>query len=779
VPHIVVSPTIGTAQLLAAIRKEVDECDAEYIAIHLEGYELDVPEQCIQRMVQTADSTDCALVYSDYRVRNADGSLTNHPLAAYQNGSLRDDFDFGPLMLINANTLFQKFKVGKDISPRAGEKPEESEFSGLYACRLFLHGHFGQNNIVHIPEYLYTSSEIDLRKSGEKQFDYVNPRNANVQKEREQVCTQFLRNVNAMLLPVDRTIDYSHSDFPLEASVIIPVRDRQRTIADAVESALSQVANFDFNVIVVDNHSTDGTTEILAELAAKNSRLVHIIPERTDLGIGGCWELAIQNERCGRFAVQLDSDDKYKDTTTLQQVVDCFHREGCAMVIGSYELTDFDGNPIPPGLIDHKEWTAENGHNNALRINGLGAPRAFYTTVLRSIHVPNVSYGEDYALGLRISREYKIGRIYNSLYLCRRWQGNSDANLSQERINANNTYKDWLRTVEFEARRKQLHNECYAYRKWANKVFNDIKKFYDKQLNCWPLAAKNVGDLITKKQKFLEVGDKTYVVMFNPSRAVSSGAKTDAKSIAERPCFLCSKNRPKEQKPLAIIDGYQLLVNPYPILPDHFTIVSETHQPQRLFDCMDNDHSRLASMFMICQKMPQFKVFYNGAKCGASAPDHLHFQAVASCYFRMLTYFDVELEPNQEILNSASYPYRHYKFTAYSIEELEKQMATIKAELMELPENQGEPEPMVNVFMEAGCASNNIPTLEHPAVDVLVIPRRAHRPSCYGTGPDQMMISPGAIDVFGGIVTCRREDFDNLDNETLEQILRETTFFYE
>jgi hypothetical protein len=217
VPHIVVSPTIGTAQLLAAIRKEVDECDAEYIAVHLEGYELDVPEQCIQRMVQTADSMDCALVYSDYRVRNADGSLTNHPLAAYQNGSLRDDFDFGPLMLMNANALFQKFKVGKDISPRAGEKPEESEFSGLYACRLFLHGHFGQNNIVHIPEYLYTSSEIDLRKSGEKQFDYVNPRNANVQKEREQVFTQFLRNVNAMLLPVDRTIDYSHSDFKLEA----------------------------------------------------------------------------------------------------------------------------------------------------------------------------------------------------------------------------------------------------------------------------------------------------------------------------------------------------------------------------------------------------------------------------------------------------------------------------------------------------------------------------------------------------------------------------------
>jgi glycosyltransferase involved in cell wall biosynthesis len=769
VPHIVVSPTIGTAPLLAAIRKKAAECKAKYVVVILEGYDIDISDQCIQRMAQTADSMAAAIVYSDYRIRNANGSVSNHPLTNYYNGSVRDDFDFGPMMLITVAMLENKNHDGREMDCFGMTSgPAESEFSGLYACRLHLQAVFQSKCIVHIPEYLYTSSEIDLRKSGEKQFDYVNPRNANVQKEREAVFTNFLYNVYGLLLPVNDRIDLSSGEaFPVEASVIIPVRNRQRTIADAVESALSQIADFSFNIIVVDNHSTDGTTEILNELSSKQGQLIHIIPETDDLGIGGCWDLAIRNEHCGRFAVQLDSDDKYKDSTTLQQVVDCFRSEECAMVIGSYELTDFDGNPIPPGLIDHKEWTADNGHNNALRINGLGAPRAFFTPLLRRIGVPNVSYGEDYALGLRISRTFKIGRIYNSLYLCRRWQGNSDANLSQEKINANNSYKDWLRTVELEARCNQNLREHDEYKAWSSDMLTHLRNFYQAQLSTWPLAQQNVSALKSVETKEVKVGDKRFTIMFNPSRAVSSGAKTDAKSISERPCFLCEENRPIQQQPVKLLNGYSLLVNPFPIYPNHFTIPSTTHQPQLLFDCMDEGQSRLGSMFTLCRHMPSHIIFYNGAKCGASAPDHLHFQAVdtyANHIFDKNFYKDL--------------PYLNYFFTAYSIEELEQKMADIKDELMELPENQGEPEPMVNVFMWETQHRNRLQSIKHQAVDVVVIPRRAHRPSCYGTGPDQMMISPGAIDVAGGIVTCQREDFDNLDSKKLTEILRETTFFY-
>ena len=298
---------------------------------------------------------------------------------------------------------------------------------------------------------LYTAVETDTRTSGEKQFDYVDPRNRDRQLEMEEACTVHLKKIGAYLEPHFKEADYS-GDFPVEASVIIPVRNRVSTIADAVESALSQTADFKYNVIVIDNHSTDGTTDVLRGLADKYDNLKVIIPAFSDLGIGGCWNEGVNSAHCGRFAVQLDSDDLYKNTDTLQRIVDTFRKENCGMVIGSYELTDFNLNPLPPGLIDHREWTDDNGRNNALRINGLGAPRAFVTNLLREIRVPNTSYGEDYALGLAISRDYRIGRIYDSLYLCRRWEGNSDSNLDIARVNANNLYKDRLRTWEVEAR---------------------------------------------------------------------------------------------------------------------------------------------------------------------------------------------------------------------------------------------------------------------------------------------------------------------------------------
>ena len=333
--------------------------------------------------------------------------------------------------------------------------PELSElkFSAWYACWLwFAMARGNAGAIVRIPEPLYTVGQTDARKSGEKQFDYVDPRNREVQLEFERAFTLILERIGARLPASRTTINPDEQDFPVEASVIIPVRNRARTIADAVRSALTQTPEFSFNVIVVDNHSTDGTTDILSELAASDPRVIHVIPESTTLGIGGCWNLAVNHSCCGRFAVQLDSDDLYKSADVLQRIVDTFRRERCAMVIGSYELVDFNGNPIPPGLIDHKEWTDANGANNALRINGLGAPRAFYTPVFRQIGMHNVSYGEDYGIGLNISRTWRIGRIYDSLYLCRRWEGNSDADLSVEKVNANNTYKDWLRTIELEAR---------------------------------------------------------------------------------------------------------------------------------------------------------------------------------------------------------------------------------------------------------------------------------------------------------------------------------------
>lgn len=421
----------------ATLHAIADRSDADYTLLYTKYTTLELGYFALERMVRIADDSQAGMAYADsYHV--TDGKQEKAPVIDYQYGSLRDDFNFGSLLLFNAAAFREA----------ASRMTTDFQFAGLYDLRLKLSQ---KASLVHINEYLYSEVENDNRKSGEKIFDYVDPKNRGVQIEMEAACTEHLKAIGGYLEPRFEKIAFDEGNFEYEASVIIPVRNRVRTIADAIESVLKQQTNFKFNLIIIDNHSTDGTTEAIDRFAA-DERVVHLIPERNDLGIGGCWNLGVHHPKCGKFAVQLDSDDVYKDEYTLQTMVNAFYEQNCGMVVGTYMMTDFHMNMIAPGIIDHKEWTPENGRNNALRINGLGAPRAFYTPLLRKVKVPNTSYGEDYALGLNISRRYQIGRVYDVVYLCRRWDDNSDASLSIEKMNANNLYKDRIRTWELQAR---------------------------------------------------------------------------------------------------------------------------------------------------------------------------------------------------------------------------------------------------------------------------------------------------------------------------------------
>ena len=417
-----------------------------YVMVRLDDRQTTLDEYGLHRMVEAASEVDATLTYCNYRDRMTDGSLRDHPVCDYQYGSLRDDFDFGPLVLLNiADVLSASEDFTEDESGMLD--------GGWYALRLRLSS---TGIFMNIPEYLYIASQPDTRRSGEKQHDYVDPRQRAYQIEMEEALTDHLYEINGLVKEqkinvLDRYDLETETPFAREASIIIPVRNRVRTIGDAVASALSQKCTFDYNVIVVDNGSTDGTRELLREVTDPKLRVIELTGEE-GLGIGGCWNRAILHPACGRFAVQLDSDDVYSDENTLQTIVDKFRQTGAAMVVGSYIMTDFDMRPIPPGLIDHREWTDANGANNALRINGFGAPRACYVPVARRFLFPNVSYGEDYAMALRISREYEIARIYDPLYFCRRWTGNSDADLTPEQVNAHNTYKDFIRSIELYAR---------------------------------------------------------------------------------------------------------------------------------------------------------------------------------------------------------------------------------------------------------------------------------------------------------------------------------------
>lgn len=549
-----------------------------------------------------------------------------------------------------------------------------------------------------------------------------------------------------------RQPDFGEQDFEYEASVIIPVFNREKTVADAVKSALGQKANFKFNVIVVNNHSTDRTGEILDELKADN--LIQIVPERTDLGIGGCWNEAINSSFCGKFAVQLDSDDLYSSPKTLQKIVDAFYKQKAAMIIGSYRMCDFDLNTLPPGLIDHKEWTDENGCNNALRINGLGAPRAFFTPLVRQIQFPNTSYGEDYALGLAFSRRYRIGRIYDELYLCRRWGGNSDAALSVEKVNANNLYKDRLRTMELKARQHMLQGKADIMED------SSISRFFNRQLEVWTDARHRFRDL--KHVETRQFSDQLKL-QWNPARIVSTGAKIDKKTLGERPCFLCDKNRPKEQMSKQIDEKFHLLVNPFPILPVHFTIPARKHQPQLIYKNYGEMH-RFISLHS------DLMVFYNGPKCGASAPDHLHFQAGTNGILPLQTNWQrlsrnltdiISLNDEEKISVVRDFIVPAFVIISKSAESDE---ALFRRLYKAMPQRGDETEPMMNI----------ISWRKGEEFISVVIPREKHRPEAYfAEGDAQFVVSPGALDMSGLIITPREEDFRKLTEEKALSLLQE------
>ena len=724
----------------ASVMYIAEQARAPYVLLFTKPATVVLGQGAVERMLRAACDAGAALVYAD---------RAGHPAIDYQPGAIRDDFDFGSLWLLPTRLLHT-------FAMQAGEN--DYQYAGLYALRLFLSR---EGQLFHLNETLYAEQELDTRASGVRQFDYVTPRNRDVQIEMEHAATAHLAAIGAKLDPTYyRTPDFAEQEFPVEASVIIPVYNRAKTIADAVDSALQQKTSFKYNVIVVDNHSTDGTADILSEKVKENSEknaaaLVVLTPERTDLGIGGCWNMAVGDSRCGRFAVQLDSDDLYSSPNTLQTIVDAFYKQKAAMVVGAYRMCDFDLNTLPPGLIDHREWTDDNGPNNALRINGLGAPRAFFTPILRQLQFPNTSYGEDYALGLAFSRHYRIGRIYDELYLCRRWGGNSDAALSVDRVNANNLYKDRLRTLEIEARRRMVAGNLDAAMPES-----PLQRFFDRQLDTWSDARRRYRELTNVQTRELTDGNVSLVVQWNPARIVSTAAKIDARSLKERPCFLCAPNRPANQMKRTVDGQWELLVNPYPILPMHFTLPTLRHQPQAIGD-MYGEIYRLLTAY------PELVVFYNGPHCGASAPDHAHLQAGVPAvlplvdawqrFSRQLTIV-VSLAEGNDLSVIDDYPCPAFLIRSHSRDAGERLFRRLYGAL---PQHTGETEPMLNIVAFRRDA-------EFLAV---VFPRAKHRPDCY----DTMLISPGAIDMAGLIITPREADFRQLTAPQAIAILREVS----
>lgn len=775
-----ITDSLGNTRTLIGI---AERAETEYVLIYTKDDGLKLGFHALDRWLKVADDTCAPMLYADHYIKLPDGKRQSMPLIDYQLGSIRDDFQMGSVLLLRTDELKRYVEE---------ETAHKYHFAALYDMRLALSR---VSLPVHVSEFLYTEVERDTRLSGQKQFDYVDPRNRARQVEMERAATRHLRRINAYLHP-DEFDDVEFGScglkevpegFKVEATVMIPVRDRVKTIADAIESVLKQQTTFPFNLMVVDNGSTDGTSEVIDKIIqqspslfgeSRGEAIIHIVPERDDLGIGGCWNLAVHDPRVGRFIVQLDSDDLYSGPDTLQRIVDKFHEENAAMVIGSYRMCNFKLETLPPGLIDHKEWTLQNGRNNALRINGLGAPRAFSTKVLREIQIPNTSYGEDYALGLMISRRYRIARIYDELYLCRRWEGNSDAALSQDKINRNNLYKDQLRTSEIIARQK-------LNLKWGHETTaEEVEDFFRSELENWDEARGRYDDLKKVQTRELQLTHNNIAVQWNPARIVSTGAKIDKAAIEARPCFLCDNNRPKEQHSLMVERHYQILVNPFPILPKHFTIPARRHKPQSIW-------AHFGTMRNLAWTLPQYMVFYNGPICGASCPDHMHLQAGSRGIMplerdwkdwethlkKIYPLTGAQTVTMQEAGNTSErcglYILEGYVCPVFVIRSLPTESDNILCQRIykALPIHEGENEPRMNLitWREQGSQGHG------DELVTLIFPRKKHRPDCYG----QLMVSPGALDMGGLMITPREEDFHALTAEKGAAILQEVTMTWE
>ncbi len=716
-----------------------ENCDADYAMLCTKVAPVRWGQYSLERFLRCAADTDAVMTYSD-RYSVAEGKLAKHPVIDYQMGSLRDDFDFGSLWLVKSQCL-------RDYVAQTDR--QDYQYAGLYDLRLYL-SRVGE--IFHLNEFLYAEEEIDPRTSEEKQSE-TNPIAHEVRMEMEKSCTQHLAKMGALVdVNFYRQPDFGEQDFECEASVVIPVLNREQTIAEAVRSALSQKTNFPFNVIVVNNHSTDKTGEILDGIADK--RLVQIVPDRDDLGIGGCWNVAINSDHCGKFAVQLDSDDLYSSPKTLQKIVDAFHKQKAAMVIGSCRMCDFDLNPLSDNIIDHEEWSEDNGCNNALRVYSLVKPCAFFTPLVRQMQFPNSSYRGDFAMALAFSRRYRIGRIQEELYLYRRWEGNSYTTHSLEEENANNLYLDRLRTMELKARQQMLQGKADIMED------SSISRFFNRQLETWEEVRHRYRDL---KQVELRTLSDQLKLQWNPARMVSTGAKIDKKSLGDRPCFLCEKNRPKEQMSQQIDEKFLLQVNPYPILPIHFTLPSRKHQPQSIY-------KNYGEMHRFLSVHSELMVFYNGPKCGASAPDHLHFQAGTSGILPLQVSWQrlsrnltdvISLNDEEKIAVLRDFIVPAFVILSKSQESDETLFRRL---YKSMPVRGDETEPMMNI----------IAWRKGDEYISVVIPREKHRPEAYFAEDEaQVVVSPGAIDMSGLIITPREEDFRKLTEESASALLQE------
>lgn len=736
----------------------------KYLLLMDDEKAISIDKSSFCRLLKTAEDKNAGIIYSDFI--SYDGkNPAKHPLIDYQSGSIRDDFNFGHLMLFSCVAV--KYALQK-----YGSLPSEVN-AALYDLRLKISTDY---KLVHVPGFLYKvfpkkkkKTKISNKKT-EAHFAYVAQENFLRQKQFEKIAANHLKRIGAYLPARTKSVSGQPDDLQWKASIIIPVLNRKKTIADALTSALKQKTDFAFNIIVVDNHSTDGTTDILKKFAEKYPHVHHIIPDRRDLGIGGCWNEAIHSSHCGRYIVQLDSDDLYSSSNVVQKIVDALRQGRYAMVAGSYTIVNAKLKKIPPGLIAHREWTQANGHNNLLRVNGMGAPRAFDASVVLQIGFPNVSYGEDYAIALQITREYKIGRIYESLYLCRRWQDNTDAGLSIEKKNRNDFYKDELRTHEIAQRRKlnkkKEELEARTFASYPDKSKKSLpalcRNLYESQKKSWQKFAAACDDLASVQTRKL-AGEKYGIILqYNAARAVNSGAAVDAESIKRRPCFLCEHNMPGEQKGILYRHQYLILCNPMPIFKNHFTVVGINHEPQEIA-------SSLKSLLQLAaDAAPRYAVFYNGPACGASAPDHLHFQMVPSHALPFLK--ESKRLPLMKKISSVDF--RMGKGLDRSVLVLESENAgALSGEFLDLlmaaqKVLKTNHEPMVNVICD----------YKKNRWRLVVLLRRKHRPDSYFAQKERrIFVSPGTVDMAGVVITPLLDNYHRLDYNTVQSIYREVS----